>query len=111
MADRRHPFALAAAGLILTCGPVKAEEISGIETDRLLADLTAGTDVAVADIQAITSVDIQTLTLAQLSALLAVLEALRSADVDVAAPLATVVDRIAFLEAVAEDLPIPASPI
>lgn len=108
-----HRFALALAlsvpCLFLGGTQAHAVEIAGVETATLLAKLAAGSALSNADIDAITTVDIQTLTLAELSALFAVLEALRSANVDVAVPLVSVADRIAFLEAVAEDRPIPAS--
>jgi len=103
-------LALSAPCLFFSAANAHAVEIGGVETTTLLANLAAGSVISNADVLAITSVDIQTLTLAELSALFAVLEALRSADFDVAAPLASVADRIAFLEAVAEDRPIPASP-
>lgn len=103
-------IAFAAAALYFASADAVALEIAGVDTVAMIAALRAGNVVSTGDVSTITSVDIQILTLAELTALLEVLKALRSANYDVEAPLVSVADRIAFLETVAEDRPIPASP-
>ena len=104
-------FPIAASALLaIVPAAARALTIGGVDTDAVLASLTAGAGVSPEDVAAITAVSIELLTLEELRALQAVLRALQSANHDVAAQVIAVDDRIAFLESVAEDLPIPASP-
>jgi len=103
-------FPLLAASVLTAASTAFAVTVGGVDTEALLTRLNAGAVAASQDVLALTAVDIETLTLTELAALLAVLEALRAADYDVAAKVVAVTDQIAFLEAVAEDRPTPASP-
>lgn len=84
--------------------------IAGVDTDEMLAKLSAGQDATRDEVFAMTNVDVSTLTLEELAALLAVLEALRNTRHDVTDAVAKVSNQIAFLATVAQDVPVSASP-
>lgn len=96
--------------VMLAASSAGAVTIGGVDTAVILSRLGAGEVIDQADIMAVMSADLTLLSLEELADLLATLEALQAARYDVGTAVADVADQIAFIETVAEDVPIPASP-